>query len=222
LKSTIAAWTRGPLRKLIPHESAIFTCGYSHSLGITLERKLCVDLSDSYFDAISLANGQLRSPVLEKWLRLPDSMVIDICASEWDHSLNWGANFVQFGLRNGIADGFRDPVSGLFVFGCLLNVPDRLWENERLLHNVGIEQIFLAWQRAVAGVTSATNAPNDLALKALSKTELEVVKWIKAGKTNEEIALILGKSSLTVKTQVQAFLKKTSLRNRTVLATSNF
>ena len=216
----IIAWVQGPLRELIPHQCAIFAYGFSHSLGITLERKFCVDLSATYFDAISLPNGQLRSPVLEKWLRLSDSMEVDINAPEWSRAQNWRANFVRFGLRNGIADGYQDQASGLFVFGFLLNLNGPHWVNLRLLHDVAIEQVFRAWQRVIAREVAKQGLLACKAVVTLTRAESEVVRWVRVGKTNEEIGIILGKSGHTVKTQVQAILEKTSLRNRILLATS--
>jgi len=52
----------------------------------------------------------------------------------------------------------------------------------------------------------------------LTDAELEVLKWVRAGRTNREIARILCKSEFTVKTQVQQMLAKTGVDNRLQLA----
>lgn len=52
----------------------------------------------------------------------------------------------------------------------------------------------------------------------LTNAELQVLKWLRAGRTNREIGRILCKSEFTVKTQVQQMLAKTGLDNRLQLA----
>lgn len=52
----------------------------------------------------------------------------------------------------------------------------------------------------------------------LTNAELKILKWVRAGRTNREIGLILCKSEFTVKTHVQRMLAKTGLDNRLQLA----
>ena len=48
----------------------------------------------------------------------------------------------------------------------------------------------------------------------LTQREAEVLRWIKEGKTNIDIAQILNLSPWTVKNHMQAILKKLSVQNR--------
>ena len=52
----------------------------------------------------------------------------------------------------------------------------------------------------------------------LTQAELEVLTWVRVGRTNREIARILCKSEFTVKTHIQRMLAKTGLDNRLQLA----
>jgi DNA-binding CsgD family transcriptional regulator len=52
----------------------------------------------------------------------------------------------------------------------------------------------------------------------LSPRELEVVRWIVAGKTNREIARILTKSPATVDQQLRSAMRKLKVTSRTALA----
>jgi two-component system response regulator DevR len=52
----------------------------------------------------------------------------------------------------------------------------------------------------------------------LTRAEREVLTWVRLGRSNREIGLILEKSEFTVKTQVQQMLAKTGLDNRLQLA----
>ena len=54
---------------------------------------------------------------------------------------------------------------------------------------------------------------------SFTNAELEVLRWVRVGRTNRDIGLILGKSAFTVKTHIQHMLEKTGLDNRLQLAT---
>ena len=62
--------------------------------------------------------------------------------------------------------------------------------------------------------------PNPLPFEklGLSKREAEVLAWVSAGKTNSEIAAILGMRPLTAKTHVRNILEKLGVENRTSAA----
>jgi DNA-binding CsgD family transcriptional regulator len=54
----------------------------------------------------------------------------------------------------------------------------------------------------------------ETALGSLTPREREVLSWIAAGKRNAEIALILGSAPATVKSQVEAILRKLGAETR--------
>lgn len=49
---------------------------------------------------------------------------------------------------------------------------------------------------------------------ALTAAELEVLKWIRLGKTNREIGKLLNRSEFTIKTHVAHMLEKAGVGNR--------
>jgi DNA-binding CsgD family transcriptional regulator len=53
----------------------------------------------------------------------------------------------------------------------------------------------------------------------LSNREFEIMTWVKMGKTNQEIGLILEISAFTVKNHLQRILKKLNVINRTQAVT---
>ena len=54
----------------------------------------------------------------------------------------------------------------------------------------------------------------DRANGLLSKREREIIEWVRDGKTNQQIADVLGISALTVKNHVQSILRKLGESNR--------
>ncbi len=50
--------------------------------------------------------------------------------------------------------------------------------------------------------------------RGLSERELEIMKWVRSGKTNEEVGMILGISAYTVKNHLQRIFRKLDVTNR--------
>jgi transcriptional regulator EpsA len=65
-----------------------------------------------------------------------------------------------------------------------------------------------------AVLDAAAQPPNALTMPRVSQREREVLQWLQEGKTNWEIAQILGKSEHTVKNQVRSLLVKLRVNNR--------
>ncbi|MDH4228004.1 MAG: diguanylate cyclase [Deltaproteobacteria bacterium] len=60
----------------------------------------------------------------------------------------------------------------------------------------------------------AVNKKKDNGRSGLSSTEIEILKWMQQGKTNDEIAVIIGKSKWTAKYYVKSILKKLDATTR--------
>jgi DNA-binding CsgD family transcriptional regulator len=64
--------------------------------------------------------------------------------------------------------------------------------------------------------------PSDAAVTStLTASEREVFNWVRQGKTNPEVAQILGLSKFTVKTHLQRIFSKTGVNSRVALARLN-
>ena len=74
-----------------------------------------------------------------------------------------------------------------------------------------ISVVFLEEQRPEPG-------PRDLIPMGLTPREAEVLFWISQGKTNPEIALIIGAARRTVATHVEHLLAKLEVENRACAA----
>ena len=57
-------------------------------------------------------------------------------------------------------------------------------------------------------------------MRGLTKRETETLQWVRAGKTNAEIAQIMGISPYTVKNSLQHIFSKLNVTNRTAAAMS--
>jgi transcriptional regulator EpsA len=115
--------------------------------------------------------------------------------------------FIDTGLRQ-LADGgpklaqaqtwHTGPSRGNFSDGFVV---DAVAGDRAITHTVRAEP---AWSDAEAGERGS----------ALSARELEVMEWVRMGKTNSEIAMILNLSTFTVKNHMRRIYKKLDVLNR--------
>lgn len=89
-------------------------------------------------------------------------------------------------------------------------------DREKTLLDLMRPHVATAWQRA-AQQEQRSSHPS-LTRFGLTARESEVLHWITEGKTNPEIAAILGVSSGTAKTHVQRILAKLNCETRTAAA----
>ena len=112
----------------------------------------------------------------------------------------------DFGLRYGVAAGFRGPVSemaSLFSFSAGM---DRFSEHHKEILNALVPHVHTALERVCA-------MERQKAME-LSSREREVLAWVKEGKTNWEISMILNISERTVKFHVQNIEHKLNAVNK--------
>jgi transcriptional regulator EpsA len=117
-------------------------------------------------------------------------------------------------LRNMLAHGVPglDGRPACFFVLCRLREPVR-HQDARMIAML-VPYLYTAWLRANCGgvAGSARRSEPD---PALTRRELEILEWMQKGKSNGEMADILGISHLTVKNHVQKVLRKLGANNRT-------
>ncbi len=113
-------------------------------------------------------------------------------------------NSMDFNLKNGITYGINSKSDGfgsLFSFSTKSsNIPDAHIEIMKII----TPHLHHALLRTIKTMNKSTN----IRKYNISKREKEVLKWIKKGKTNWEISVILDISERTVKYHVSNVMKK--------------
>lgn len=114
---------------------------------------------------------------------------------------------VRFVLHGMLTDG----EGSMFAF---FNGPPASDERETYFLELLLPQLHVAAQSF--DHTDGVDEPSDeIRLdEVLSERELQVLQWVREGKTNQEIAQILVISPLTVKNHVQKILRKLKVTNR--------
>jgi DNA-binding CsgD family transcriptional regulator len=216
-RAQLWAWVRGPLRDAVPHQYALLAFGRGHSLGVKLCDVVAVDLMDTYLHAIHAAPDEMNSPVLERWLTRREMMHVTASGLAMMHCASWLHNFESHGLRNVLVDGWVEENANDVALLKLYNCHPHALAALTVLRDCVRQAVHAMWAR-ITQSEALTRTDKLRIVSALTPAEREVMQWVKYGKTNTEIALILGKSEHTVKTQVHKILGKTGAVNRTALA----
>lgn len=202
-------WIRGPLREVFQHRHALIATGSAHALGITIDETIGVDLPQSYVRGLRNDTGHIDSPVLLHWNIFRETQFFR--ADEMSLDAQWSANFRKHKLENGLLDVCGEGTWSSLTFLCLYNLPQPSTHLKAAFRAIAVRPVHRAVQRLYESKRSAAQQQPAI---PLTPAELNVLRWLKEGKNTEEIALILGKSKLTVKTQIHNILTKCGASNR--------
>lgn len=209
-------------RAPFPSRSAFFGRGVRNSLGITVELEICINLPDAYRQTLKNSAGGIQSPLLEQWFKDGGRpLFFDVTETSLVLPERWLRNFIAFGYSNVLIHGVLQDCKGMMsVFG-LYNLPACSESKDRLLLDNFARDI----HDALLQVPVSRNDQR-VSLPALpfgkddhlTPREREVIDWLRLGKTNPEIAIILGISRHTVRNHLYNAMQKLSANNRTEVA----
>ena len=212
-------WAQGPLQALIPH---------GLMLGFMLNDEQQVSHTDC-LQAVVLEAGKLealRHPKTGLVVRIAQRcrelglMACQLPACAAEHApLDIGADLQQewreLDLGHGMFQGSGPLAGGDGSFFALLGLTQPPQSTQALLLQVLLPQLHVALSRSQRyGTLEATPDVVSASDTQLSERQLEILHWVKLGKTNHEIALILDISELTVKNHMQKLFKKLNVHNR--------
>jgi len=112
-----------------------------------------------------------------------------------------------------MAHGAKEVQGQFGSFFAFLKVPRAIEPRDAYMIEVLMPHLHMALHRMLAHESSETTTEVK-ATAVLSARQLQVLEWVRDGKTNPEIASILGISPATVKNHVQKVLHKLNVRNR--------
>lgn len=230
-RSQFFAWSQGALSALLPHQ--VLCCGAyarpQRALGFVAYQSVVI--SAQALAPLANANSELMRACAAAWvqsggwpLQLQTSQQ-PVLVQEQMLRLDRELPGVQV-LVHGVARPQRPAeIESLFVF---LQVGSALQTlQERLLHaELVMPYLHATWRRVVSAEASLVPGLADTpavrgaggrvaaAGPALTEREREILRWAREGKSNLEIGVALGISSLTVKNHIQKILRKLGASNR--------
>lgn len=213
-RSQFFLWSQGALQGFIAHETLLCAYGDVGRMRLRWE-SFSRGLPDaqSERELVDPVNG-LMPRVVDDWLRAgrtPQLMaqgspgpggrqkiLADLKRCSLGHTVAHGAGEVQ------------GEHGSFFVF---LRLPEPPTARDAYLLELLMPYLHMALYRMLAGERAGRSGPG-MTKPLLSKREIQVLQWVKDGKTNQEIGLILGISPPTVKNHVQKILRKLKVSNR--------
>ena len=209
-------WTQTELQGIFPHGKLVCGKGRLGKHGVQIQHVMGWNFPDEYIQALRRPDGLTSSPIIAKWMKEQQPVLYEPNCEEINKLAppEWLDNFHRYGLVNLAAHGLHDADShtaSYFSFSC---IPGTLNQRHAYLLKLLVPHLHVAFTRVVS--SPGFNKRNTSAQKSkLSPREKEVLKWMSGGKSNWEIAQVIGTSESTVKNHVHHILGKLHVATRT-------
>lgn len=205
-------WTRDCIRPLLPHEALLCGLGHLHAAGVAVEYLVLVDYPVAHLEAIRNRAGAIDSPIVRRWLAQPEPLIFEAEHPWPDTPENWLESFRRHDLRNLVAHAIADPPRSLGSYHGFCRIPGRPGQRHLDLIRILAPVMHEVLYRAI-DYYGTERKP----VLALTEREREILHWVSQGKTNAEIASLVGLSENTVKHYVSGTFQRFGVCNRAQL-----
>src|SRR5262245_18078979 len=207
-------WTQGPLQRLIPHEILVFGSAAASGTSVVFQKLSSTRyFSEQHFGEVCRPTGGLIVSMMGRWNRFGTPALVSPSLRSWECEEDWLPLAQRHELRNIAAHGVRNVagrVSTYFSFSRVQRefgsrLYHMLWLVVPHLHET-LTRVMLEERRISARVVRSDCT--------VTSREAEILRWIRDGKTNLDIARIIDVSPYTVKNHIQKILRKMGVQNR--------
>jgi DNA-binding CsgD family transcriptional regulator len=189
-------WTQGQVQALLPHQ--VLVClQFGH--GGALTRLECLH-------GTVLAPGAQQA-LTDLALRIARGGRLAVAIDAHEAPDGLGDEILRLGFDNVLAHGTGPTSMGGSVF-LLFGLAVRPTARHAYFLELLLPHLHLALGRLPAARTAGAPA------RALSARETEIIGWLRAGKSNDEMGRLLGISALTVKNHLQRIYRTLGVNNR--------
>jgi len=213
------SWSQGRLQRLLPH--GILVCGLprGNGAGMFYDYFHNVPLPSSSLARLCNPRDGVAPRLLEAW-REGGSEPMAVCGERALHLAILG-DLEELGMGATVAHGipFEQSNVGAHGFFAFVSLRTRPTDRETFLAAMLVPHVFSAYCRALARDRVAPRPEPEAGEGTLSEREIEILHWVREGKSNHEIGMVLSISPLTVKNHVQRILRKLQASNRTQAVT---
>ena len=210
LRHHFFSWVHGPVQSLIPHE--ILLCGVADESGYLLHQRFtaCRYFKDDHFHRVIHPGDGLINQLAQEWQACGEPRLI---AGHHEDVGSWYARLTDLELKNIAFHGMgwiNGQIKGYASFS-RVRVP---FDGRLALYvDILLPHLLATLARVLANETRS-NTLSKRPAGLITAREVEVLTWVRDGKTNDEIADILGLSMLTVKNHLRHAMKKLVVRTR--------
>jgi transcriptional regulator EpsA len=213
------AWTQAQLQEVLPHN--VLVCGVARSNGTSM---FFDHFYNTPFPRATLARlchprEGIVAELTENWRAQGCEPMLVTRGDGFDPVTKLGNELHGLQLGDAVLHGIPNEhhVSGAYAVVAAVSLPRAPGPRELHLLQALVPSIFGAYCRALArdeqpiAAGAASSGPDS----ELSDRETEILRWVRDGKSNQEIGAILSISPLTVKNHMQRILRKLQASNRT-------
>jgi transcriptional regulator EpsA len=206
-------WAQGALQALLPHDTLL--CAHGNIAQSRVRHEI---FSSEVFGAdaeksITDPGRGVLARVMADWvkhgcvprLQYPAGHPLERRSRVRDHKPYAVGPIAAHGPRE-----IHGEYGSFFVF---VRKPSQPAAREAYLLQLLVPFLHMALYRMLAGESEGTDAAAPVK-GLLTSREIQVLQWVRSGKTNEEIGAILKISPTTVKNHVQKILRKLNVSNR--------
>jgi transcriptional regulator EpsA len=208
-QSSFFLWTQGPLQLLLPHEVLLCCVKTGPSSAFHIRRfSSSRSFREEQFETFCDAQSGLLQRLLARWMRNSEPA---FCTAGQDEKTD--RQLIALGLGNVVAHGVWGGDGHVCGFFCFARSPLTAGARAARIVEVVVPTLYVTLLRVMAADVSSTEGALRLN-NLVTQREVEILGWIKEGKTTADIARILNLSPFTVKNHVQNILKKLGARSR--------
>nr|WP_169065833.1 XrtB/PEP-CTERM-associated transcriptional regulator EpsA [Candidatus Accumulibacter phosphatis] len=217
----LLVWLQGDVQRIIPHDALI---SYSGAIGS----------ENGHYDVVSSMPGMRTSKLprdkisklglnaYQQWITAGTTVASAAVPDDLGNdSREGGCPAATASMKYSLFHGIHDARFKLDHFYILLRQTGEFTENEQRLFELLLPHVDAAVSRIESLQTRrpalaplAYMLPESLNAAGLSSRELEILQWVRQGKTNLEIGMILGISGFTVKNHLKRIFDKFNVSNR--------
>jgi DNA-binding CsgD family transcriptional regulator len=165
------------------------------------------------FPSSRTVSKNVVSPLLTHWLKARRPQIY-VRLGEHDAISAGGNMFGPGQLDNAVLHCQMDPDNRWTSVFSFANMDARPGYRQRLLLDLLVPHLHATLCRVVADDSSERDQP-DVAPSKLTAREVQILRYVRQGRTNAEIAELMHKSVFTVNNQVVKVLAKLGAKNRT-------
>lgn len=209
-RSQFYLWSQGGLQNFIPHQTLIACLGTPGSKLAHTEISTCCVFDPQQEHKLCCGEDSLIAVLTQEWEETGRHPLVVLAANG-----PAGEALAAHGFSSALCHGsqsLNQQGASFFVF---LEIANRPVKRLGYMLELFMPHLHMALMNLSHAENPGAAGEKFIPVQAsLSNREDDVLQWIRAGKTNYEIGIILDISPLTVKNHVQKILRKLNVSNR--------
>jgi transcriptional regulator EpsA len=207
-------WVQGNLQALLPHDVMVCAHGDFARRQLVFEHFSSVPLADADVAALVDPENGLVVQVARQWIERGERPLL-MSAADPDSTLwrRFEGALRKLDLQNMALHGTPAWAGGASSCFALFRMPEPVTARTAHALDLLVPQLHVTLLRTLANERRDVVEPSGVE-RLITQREVEILQWVRDGKSNLEIGEILGISPLTVKNHVQKILKKLNVQNR--------